>query len=187
MIIGLTGSLGTGKTLVASMLKKRGAYVIDADKIVHRILSRAARKKLSEFIFDDARALRKLCSIIHPLVKKEILRDIKDNPSRKIIVIDAPLLIEAGLHKKCHRLVVVKADLATQIRRACKNLGISRSDCIERIRQQMPLPKKVAMADFIIDNRGSLKKTEEQVEELWKKLQPPLGERLQRKERYGKS
>ena len=100
MIIGVTGSLATGKTTVSRMLKELGAYVIDADKIVHGLIDQAARIKLRGVVFDDKESLDKLCEVIHPIVKKEILRKIRENKSRKMIAIDAPLLIESGFHKK---------------------------------------------------------------------------------------
>ncbi|TAN62888.1 dephospho-CoA kinase, partial [bacterium] len=68
MIIGVTGSIGTGKTTVARMLGRLGAYVIDADAIVHRILDKPARKKLAAYVFDNEEALKKLCGRIHPKV-----------------------------------------------------------------------------------------------------------------------
>ena len=170
MIIGVTGSLGTGKTRVARMFGRFGAYIIDADKIVHRILDKSARRHLAGLVFDDKEALKKLCRVIHPIVKKEIFRALKKNKSKKTIVIDAPLLIESGLDKKCDYLVVVKAALTKQLERAAKNLSLSRNQILKRIRLQMPLKKKMALADFVIDNGGSLKNTEKQVRKVWEEL-----------------
>lgn len=172
MLIGLTGSLGTGKTTVAKMFRQLGAYVIDADKIVHRILSKPIREDLGSFVFDEEKALKKLCRIIHPLVKRDILKGIRRNKSKKAIVIDAPLLIESALHKKCDYLVVVKATLQKQLERASKNLSIPKNQIRKRIRLQMPLAKKIAMADFVIDNGGSFKNTQKQVRKIWKTLEP---------------
>ena len=170
MIIGLTGGLGTGKTTVAKMFGRRGAYVIDADKIVHRILSKSIRKKLAGFIFEDKFALQKLCRIIHPIVKKEIYSEIRKNRTKRTIVLDAPLLIESGLDKKCDFTVVVRAALKKQLERASKNLRIPRSQARKRLRLQLPLKKKIAMADFIIDNGGSLRNTQKQVGKIWETL-----------------
>ncbi len=169
IIIGVTGSTGTGKTTVARMFAKCGAYVIDADKIVHHLLDKSMRKALAGFVFDEARALRKLCRIIHPLVKKKIFSEIKKHRSEKIIVIDAPLLIESGLNKKCDYLVVVKANFRKQLKRSSKSLSLSQNQVRKRIRQQMPLKRKIALADFVIDNTGSVKNTEKQVRRVWKK------------------
>ena len=170
VIIGLTGGLGSGKTTVAKMLAKRGAYVIDADKIVHQIIDAPTRKKLAEVVFDDKKALERLCRKVHPLVKKEIRRQVKALGKDETSVIDGPLLIESGFHKKCDYLVVVKAPLRKQLERAKQSLAITRKEALKRIRLQMPLREKIALADFVIDNGGSLSDTEKQVKRLWEEI-----------------
>lgn len=170
MIIGLTGGLATGKTTVSRIFKSLGAYVINADKIVHRLIDKTARKKIGGFIFDEPSSLKKLCRMLHPIVKKEIFSEIKNNKHKKLIVIDAPLLIETGLDKKCDFLIVVKSNLRNQLARATRSLAISKNHALKRIKLQMPLRKKIAAADFIIDNNGSLSDTKKQVTELWYKL-----------------
>jgi len=170
IIIGVTGSLGTGKTTVSVMFRSLGAHVIDADKIVHRILGKSARKRLAGFVFDRPQTLKKLCRIIHPLVKKEIFLELKKHKSSRAIVIDAPLLVESGLDKKCDYLLVVKANLKQQLGRAGESLSLSKDQIRKRIKQQMPLRKKMRLADFIIDNRGTLKNTEKQVKDIWEEI-----------------
>lgn len=170
MIIGLTGGLATGKTTVSGMFKSLGGYVIDADKIVHRLIDKVTRKKIGGFIFDEPKALKKLCRVLHPIVKDEIFSEIKNNKHRKLIVIDAPLLIEAGLDKKCDFLIVVKSNLKNQLERAAKSLGVSKNEALKRIKLQMPLRKKIALSDFVIDNNGSLFDTKKQVMNVWYKL-----------------
>ena len=170
VIIGLTGGLGSGKTTVAKMLAKRGAYVIDADKIVHQIIDAPTRKKLAEVVFDDCKAMERLCRKVHPLVKMEILRQLQELGRDKTAVIDAPLLIESGFHKKCDYLVVVKASLRKQLERAKQSLAITREEAMKRIRLQMPLREKIALADFVIDNGGPLSDTEKQVKKLWEEI-----------------
>lgn len=181
MIIGLTGSIGTGKTTVAKMFRLLGAHVIDADKIVHRLLNKRARMKLRDKVFDDESALKKLCAWIHPLVKKEIASDIKRNKNKKVIIIDAPLLIECGLHKKCERLIVVACSRNKQIERASWFLGISKRAVEKRLQKQMPLRKKKELADFIIDNGGSFNQTIKQAKQIWEEL------KTNGKSRYRKS
>ena len=170
MLIGVTGSIGAGKTTVAKMLKRLGASVIDADKIAHKFLDKAARKKLAGFIFDDKKALGRLCGVIHPLVKEEIARKIRKKINARAIVIDAPLLIESGLYRKCDVIIVVKAGLKVQIGRASRNLSIPEHEVKKRIILQMPLRRKTEYADFVIDNSGSLKDTGSQVKEAWRKI-----------------
>ena len=170
MIIGVTGGLATGKTTVSRMLKELGAYGIDADKIVHSLIDQAARIRLRGVVFDDKESLDTLCEVIHPIVKKEILRKIRENKSKKMIVIDAPLLIESGFHKKCDYLIVVKSGLKKQLKRSENGLGLSRAESLKRIKLQMPLKEKIRLADFIIDNNGSLQQTRKQVGKVFKDI-----------------
>jgi len=171
MIIGLTGSFGTGKTTVAKIFKRKGAKVIDADKIVHQFISPSKRKELAKIVFKKKKYLELLCKVLHPLVIKKIKKEIKRlNPKRNIIVIDAPLLIETGLHRIVDYLLVVKAKRKTQIERITKRMGLSKKDILRRIRFQMPLKRKIAMADFVIDNDGSLQDTKRQIDSIWEKL-----------------
>lgn len=170
MIIGVTGSIGTGKTTAAKMLQDLGAYVIDADAIVHRLLDKPERKELAAYVFDNEQALKKLCGWIHPKVKKEIIERIKARKSGRAIVIDAPLLIECGLDKKCDYVVVVKASIENQLERARKKLSISKAQIRKRLKFQMPLREKISRADFIIDNNGTLRNTEKQARKIWEEL-----------------
>lgn len=170
MIIGVTGSIGTGKTTVAKMLGRLGAYVIDADSIVHRLLAKPERKELAAFVFDNKKALKKLCGWIHPKVKKEILERIKAHKSGRAIVIDAPLLIECGLDRKCHYVIVVKAGKENQLERARNKLSIPKDQILKRMKLQMPLREKISRADFVIDNNGTLRDTEKQARKIWEEL-----------------
>lgn len=171
MIVGLTGSFGTGKTTVARMFKKLGAEVIDADKIVHKFIDASTRKKLAKIVFKRKAYLELLCKIIHPLVIKRIKKEIKQlKPKKNIVIIDAPLLIESGLHRIVDILIVVKAKKATQIQRAMRNTGLRKDEISKRIRFQMPLREKINLADFVIDNDGTIDETRRQVMDIWKKL-----------------
>ena len=137
---------------------------------MHRILDKPARVRLSAFVFDDKDALLQLCKAIHPIVKKEIFSQIRSIRDGKPVVIDAPLLFESGLDRKCDFVVVVKASRRTQVERARKNLRLSRNQIIKRIKMQMPLRKKTALADFVINNNGALKDTEKQARKIWEEL-----------------
>ncbi|MCM8766046.1 MAG: dephospho-CoA kinase [Candidatus Omnitrophica bacterium] len=194
IIVGITGSLGSGKSTVASYFSLRGAKVVDADKIVHRLLrfdttlaerlvesfgkeiinSKGSidRKKLAEIGFRNFYQWRALCKIIHPEVIKIIKEMIKKARKQKIkvLVIDAPLLIESGLNKLVDYTVLVKAKRRDAYQRAKIKLGISREDFRRRIRFQFPFSKKLPYADFVIDNSKTLRITERQVDEIWKKI-----------------
>lgn len=192
LIIGLTGGLATGKTTVAKMFAQLGAQVIDADKIAHKLISpRGAcytsivryfggdivtkgnidRKKLSTIVFNNKHALRKLEGIIHPEVKKNIFTEIKKRQKKNsIIIIDAPLLIEAGIEKKVDRLIVVKSSLNKQIKRSSARLKITKSEALKRIKAQMPLKDKERLADIVINNNEDLENTRKQVKAIWEKI-----------------
>lgn len=188
-IVGVTGSLGSGKSTVARYFKKLGAEVIDADSIAHQILTnktikkkvvfifgksclsgrRISRKKLSKIVFSKRRKLNILCSIIHPPILKKIKHIIKRSKKR-IVVIDAPLLIESGLYKKMDKIIAVTVNKKEVINR-CIKLGFSKNQAKNRMRFQMSSKKKTRYADFIIDNSGEKMKTKKQVLEIWKKME----------------
>lgn len=194
-IIGVTGGFGTGKTTVANIFKKLGAKVIDADRIAHRLLFKKSavynktvaefgcrilnkdetidRKRLSRIVFNDARKLRAYLKIIHPEIKRIIKREIKqasDGTKARVIVLDAPLLIEAGLAKAVNKLLVVKAKRDIQICRLKNKFALNKSDILKRIKFQLPLSKKIKMANFIIDNSRTVKDTEKQVRKIWREV-----------------
>lgn len=198
VIIGVTGGFRSGKSTAAGMFERLGAVVIDADKIAHDIIlpgkgvykkiislfgrdilnknKTIDRKRLGRAVFNNRKKLSLLNSVIHP----EVIKRIRETLNKKrscggVFVIDAPLLIEAGLLDMIDRLVVVTIKRKIQIKRL-KDTGLTRLDVIKRIRSQMPLSKKRRLADFIIDNNGSLNSTRKEVEKIWKEI-----ERWQRK------
>ncbi|MGB3057287.1 MAG: dephospho-CoA kinase, partial [Candidatus Omnitrophota bacterium] len=123
----------------------------------------------AEKVFFDKEKLDELCGILHPAIILRIKEEIKHNKG-KAIVVDAPLLIETGLHELMDIVIVVFADYDTQIKRAA-NRGISEREAKGIITMQMPLTEKVKFADFIIDNNGAdIKTVKEGVEEVWQKM-----------------
>jgi len=192
MILGLTGSFGSGKSTVAGMLRACGASVLDADKIAHRCLSRGTvtykkilsifgtrilnrnkkidRKRLAAVVFGNKALLKILNKIIHPQVIS-IIKEKLRRCDKKIIVIDAPLLIEAGLRRIADKLIVVKTSRPQQIKRIQKRMRLGREEISKRIKAQIPLQCKVRLADFVIDNNGTRKQTQRQVKEIWKKTE----------------
>lgn len=191
-IIGLTGSLKTGKSTVAKMFAHLGAKVISADTIAHEeikpngrcykeiikifgreILKNEAidRKKLGKIVFEDKKKLKILENIIHPVVNQRIGGFINAQQGKKgVIVLDVPLLFEVGLQKKVDASVVVKAPATVQIKRAVKQLKISKAEALRRIKAQMPLKTKIRLANFIIDNGGTITGTRKQVVKIWDEL-----------------
>ena len=116
-------------------------------------------------MFEDRKLLLKLNRIIHPEVIKQIKKRIAGS-KKEVVVLDVPLLIESGLHKIVDRVVVVKTDLRHQIFRVKNKLSLSESEISKRQSFQLPLREKIRLADFIIDNNGTIDKTEQQVEKI---------------------
>jgi len=191
LVIGVTGSLGTGKSTVATMLAEQGAKVLDADLIARRQLHRGKegfqkivkvfgseiltqgrvdRKKLAEIVFNDEKCLRKLEGIIHPAVRKEILQKLEKYKKgrQQVVVLDVPLLFESGLDAYVDLKIVVKATRDIQIQRAIQQLKITKVQAIKRIKAQMPLRAKMRLADIIIDNSGNLNQTRKEVKNMKK-------------------
>lgn len=184
IVLGITGSFGSGKTTVARILKSFGAKVIDADKIAHSVIrpqtkiyrkiisafgegilkkSRTIdRNKLARVVFNRKELLSRLNNIIHPEVIRAIRHRIK-NAKTKVIALDAPLLVEAGLRNIVDKLIVVKITREKQLKRIQNRTSLSKSDILRRISSQIPLAYKIRLADFVIDNSGSVGKTRRQV------------------------
>ena len=198
--VGLTGGFGTGKTTVLGMFKAEGARVLNSDDIVHRefaenkglkkkIVSifgpralrsgKVDRKFLAENVFCDSSALDELNRIVHPLVKKRIKQEIrrgaglKNNP---LVVVEVPLLFEAGFDRIFDVNVVVAAGPAVRKKRMLKDGRFSDKDLRLRSRFQMPLAAKLKACDFVIDNTRDKNNTLKQV----KKLVELLGKKLPR-------
>jgi dephospho-CoA kinase len=192
-VVGITGSFGTGKTTVAKLFKQLGAKIIDADSIAHGLIkvntptykslirsfgkgilkdnSRdIERKKLAKIVFANKKLLNKLNRILHPAIIKKIKDKVKLINKRnkpKVVIIDAPLLIEAGLLRLVDKLIVVAASRGVQVLRLKKRAGISKKEIEARINSQIPMREKIKSADFVIDNNGSLTYTKKQVREVW--------------------
>lgn len=192
-IIGLTGNSGCGKSTVSNILYEFGAYIIDADKIAHDIIKKGNtayieiiklfgndilnqeneidRKKLAEIVFNNKEKLELLTSLTHKYIIEYIKEDIKNilssNLNYRYIVIDAPLLIEAGLHKITDKVWVVYADLNIRIERITKRDKITKQKAIERFNNQMEYEKLKSYADIIIENNDNdLNKLKETVKGL---------------------
>jgi dephospho-CoA kinase len=188
-VIGLTGSFGTGKTFVASIMKSLGARVIDADSIAHGVIReggpcydkivrlfgdgiigkgrRIDRRALARIVFSDKRKLRALERVVHPEVIRIIRSRIRQSGSGSTVVIDAPLLVEAKLLALVDRLVVVKCSKKRQIERCVKKFRIKREEALRRIESQMPLSRKLRIADLVIDSNGAKSRTRRLVRKLW--------------------
>jgi len=184
-IIGLTGGIASGKSLVSRTLKELGLTVIDADDICHEILAQDSvikqevvrifgtevlneegeidRRKLGSMIFIQNPERRKaLEAILHPPLREEMWKRARANGGDDVVV-DVPLLIETGEHKRVDLVVVVYTTKKIQIRRLMDRDKISREETVKRIDTQLPLEEKVSYAHYVINNSGSKEETEEQV------------------------
>lgn len=183
--------MGSGKSTVAAMLARLGAKVIDADKIAHRLIRARGpayikivrifgrgildknkeinRKALGRIAFSDDKLLKKLDGCLHPAIIAAIKKSIR-KAAPGIIILDAPLLLEAGLGPIVDKLIVVMVSQAKQVQRIGKKSRLTKLEILKRSGAQIPLEEKAALADFIIDNNAALKKTKEQVTQIWRQV-----------------
>ena len=200
-VIGLTGGIASGKSLVGRQLQNLGAVVIDADRIAHDLtapdrpafekiigefgkgcidsIGRLDRKALGQIVFNDPGELDKLNRITHPLILAEIDRLLQSYRSSKcgVVVLEAPLLFETGLEKSVDEVWVVLVDPPAQLRRFMERDQLTEQEARRRISLQLPLEEKVRMADRVIDNRGTPLETERQVKLAWQNLKLDAGSR----------
>ena len=195
LIVGLTGGVASGKTAVSRVLREEGAYIIDADQIARELVQphkpawneiiRAFgkeilqedgsihRKKLADKIFTDPEQRKVLNQILHPRIKEEIDRKAKEigqKDPKAIVVIDAPLLVELGMHHKMDRLIVVTSTQTQQMERLKKRDGRSPEEALKLFSSQMLVEEKEKLADFVIRNEGSLEEMKKKAKGVFKEL-----------------
>jgi dephospho-CoA kinase len=183
--------VATGKTTVDGMLREMGVPVLDADTVVHELLSPEGaaaplvlarfgssvateeggvdREALGRLVFADEEARRELEAIVHPLVLTESesrLARLAGAKGVEIVVYDAALLVETGRHRRFDRLVVVTCTREQQLERLMQRDGLSADEAGARLRAQMPVEKKAELADYVVDNSGPWHETRRQVERI---------------------
>lgn len=193
-VLGITGTIAAGKSTVAALLARRGAEVIDADRIGHETLQRpevkkslrdefgdgifdetgaARRDALAQKVFADAKRLERLNAVMHPVMIDEIRRRIEEAKTRHVplVVVDAALLVEADLDSGlCDALVFVGAHSAQRLDRARQARDWDAEKFARREGSQMDPELKSQRAEFALDNSGSLQELEESVERLWRDI-----------------
>lgn len=192
-VIGLTGNVGTGKSVVRKMLEHLGAYCIDADALSHRAIAKGApayqpvletfgrwildgdgqidRSKLGKLVFSDPAALEQLEAIVHPFVIQAV--DILvQRATQRVVVVEAIKLIESGMIKSCDSLWVTIAPPDLQMVRLMNNRRLTEAEARLRIGSQPPQEQKSAMADVIIRNDTSISDVWKQVFTAWQKTVP---------------
>lgn len=197
--VGLTGGIASGKSEVARRLAQRGAVVIDADALAREVVSAGTpgfdavvaafgreivgrdgsldRPRLAELVFSDVVALAALNAIVHPRVREAAAGLEAQAPRDAVVVHDVPLLIETGQHADFDVVVVVAADPAVQVERLVDRRGMTEAAAWARISAQAPLASKIAVADIVIDNRGTLAELDAQVDSCWARLQAQAARR----------
>lgn len=186
IILGLTGSIGMGKSTAANMFADAGVPIYSADEAVHRLYSGQAsslieaafpgtvadgtvdRKKLSAAVLGKPEELKKLEAIIHPLVHKEETAFLEKARAdgADIALLDIPLLFETGGQSRVDKVAVVSAPAEIQRERVLSRSGMSEEKFEAILARQMPDAEKRARADFIIDSSGSFEQTRQQIEAI---------------------
>ena len=190
-VIGLTGNIGSGKSTVARMLGELGADVIDADQVARDVVKPGLpahdeivaefgrdviaadgtidRKVLGARVFGDTAARRRLEAITHPRIAMETQRRIGASKA-PVVVYEATLLVENGIHKAMDGLIVVTAPEEQQVARVVARDGLAAEEVERRLAAQWPAAKKAAEADWVVSNEGSVADLRRQVEAVWKEL-----------------
>lgn len=190
MIVGLTGSIATGKSTVSAMFQEAGIPVVDADIAARRVVDPGMpalrrvvevfgeemllsdgslnRKALGALIFNDEEAREILNSIMHPAIREWMEEEKKRyvEEGAAVVIMDIPLLIENDLVHTVDEVIVVSVSEQTQKARLMKRNELSEEEALARIQSQIPVKEKEAYATYVISNEGSLQETEQQVKEI---------------------
>jgi len=189
-IIGLTGNIAMGKSLALRQLEELGACTIDADQVAHEVMRRGqpahaaivqafgncvldadgeiVRRKLAEIVFAEPAALRQLEAITHPAVRQRIDALVRAAESA-VVVIEAIKLLEGALRGAVDAVWVVDAPPAAQLSRLVEQRGMTKAQAQQRIAAQNSQADKLAAADVIIRNDGSLDETRAQIQAAWQR------------------
>ncbi len=192
--VGLTGGIATGKSTLAKIFGKLGAWVIDADAIAHelqrphtptwkeivdvfgekilRVDQSIDRSGLGRIVFSDPEKRARLEQIMHPAIiaqEEERMSEWERSGKVQIAMVEEALLVETGSFRRFHKVVLVMASEETQIERL-RQRGLTEKEALSRIRSQMPLSEKVPFADYLIDNSGEISEAERKAGEVYRDL-----------------
>lgn len=194
LIIGITGSIACGKSLVSNYLQEKGYTIIDADKIGHMALENDEVKKqlvnkfgksilknnevnrvtLGKLVFENNENLKELNNIIHPQIRKNISEQIQVHKNEKLVFVDVPLLFEAKFDDLVEKIIVISLDEKIQLERLMNRNSLSKEEALQRIKSQIPVREKEKLGDYVVDNSFTQENTYNQVDRILEKLK--LGE-----------
>ena len=190
LVVGLTGGIGSGKSLAAQFFAELGALVIDADQLARDAIERGSegfdqliatfgdsilhnglvdRRALGELVFRDAEAKKKLEAIIHPIVRKEFEEAVASLENDQILIYEIPLLFETKATERFDYIVTVEADMQLRKERLLKK-GLRNSEIESRIAAQASREERESIADQVFENNGSEDELLRSVENLWELL-----------------
>ena len=194
LILGITGNIASGKSLVVELLSRKGAAVLSADLLARELVAPGSpvldqlvdlfgveilagdgeldREALGGVVFADDKARQRLNRLMHPAIAALSERRLASLVAGEapLVVYEAPLLFEVGAEKRVDRVLVVTVELELQLQRLLKRDGLDEIAARRRIDAQMPQQEKVMRADYLIDNSGSLSDLEAEVDMLWLEL-----------------
>jgi len=193
-IIGLTGGISAGKSVVAGIMHELGAAVIDSDRLAHEELcdssvvktlttwwgekvlgtgGRVDRRAVGRIVFSDPVQLKRLEDLLYPRIDRrrgELVADIEGDESVRAIVYDAPKLFEAGLDRKCDQLVFVDAPWALRVQRAAMSRDWDEAELLRREKMQDPLESKKSKADYVVANQFDIDTLRSCVEQVFRSI-----------------
>ena len=193
VLVGITGGIGSGKSSLTAYLRSRGAAVVDADQIGHPVIEQASvkrqllecfggeivdesgkidRRRLGRMAFADRPSYDRLNSIVQPALSAALWKEVEVLRERgaAIVAVEASVLFEWGDRKSYDAVVVVDADEELRVQRVLQRGRLSRQEVATRMAFQLPSDEKRAMADYVIENNGTLHDLERAAERLWGQL-----------------
>ena len=191
MILGITGGIASGKSTVSAYLKSKNIPVVDADAISHKVMGkgkpvlkiieeefgpqffvdgRLDRQLLGQYCFQSEERVEKLNSIVHPFIFEEMEKQFEEHKDAPLVILDAPLLIETELYKRCDKVMVVTCSRGKRIVRAIKRSNLPKLEIRKRMKQQIPESERLKYADYVIKNNSTIEKTFQQVDKVLKDL-----------------
>ncbi len=195
LVLGITGNIASGKSSVAKELERRGAVVVDADQVAREVVDSGSsalkkmvgvfgseilqddgqldRERVGQMVFADVKVRAMLDRIVHPEIAKKSTEKLQELRKRKdipLIVYEAPLLFEVGAESRVDKVLMVKIDPVAQQERLMARDHLSKTAAQQRMAAQMQQQKKIARADFVLDNSGTASDMVKQVERLWQQI-----------------